>query len=193
MASPSSINGHTARFSPSSTTNGLNSTNPSSSLLGQSPSNQSSDKSANKFIAAFRRMHGLAIDLHPDEIYNHNLEIYINSILTFAATRAIPTHFDDDLNPKRQDNNRCLTTDTLLVYVGLHLKTIRQNNPSHPSFINLQPKETAIWWTRLRGKFKQEHDRFMKSCPNGMYGTILKYNVYFSPHSQYTYSLLLFL
>ena len=114
-------------------------------------------------------MHGLAIDLHPDEIHNHNLEIYINSILAFAATRAIPTRFDNDLNPKREDNNRCLTTDTLLVYVGLHLKAIRQFYPSHPAFINLQPKDVPIWWTRLRGKFKLEHDRFMKSCPNGMY------------------------
>ena len=161
MASPSSVNGHNAMLSPSSNTR-LNSNNNSSSLLGQSPSNQSSKKSADKFIAAFWRMHGLVIDLHPDKIHNHNLEIYINSILAFAATRAIPTHFDNDLNPKREDNNRCLTTDTLLVYVGLHLKAIRQFYPSHPAFINLQPKDVPTWVGPDPGGSKRENTKNFK-------------------------------
>ena len=141
--------------------------------FGQSNANAITENAAGRFVAAFRRINGLPDNIHPDEIHDGNLEYYISNIFEFAARRAIPTNFDDNFNPTG-DSNRCLTTNTLLGYVGQHLKIIRKEYPLHRSFISLDAKDFPLWYTALRECFKKEHDRFIKSCANGMYTLILE-------------------
>lgn len=151
------------------------STSPSnnkSPRFGQSNSSAITENAAKTFVAVYCRINGLADDIHPDEIHDGNLQYYISNIFEFASRRAIPTNFDDNFNPTG-DSNRCLTTNTLLGYVGQHLKFIRKENPLHRSFINLETKDFPLWYTELRDSFKKEHDRFIKSCSNGMYSLIL--------------------
>jgi hypothetical protein len=85
---------------------------------------------------------------------------YCNVFL--ACCKAIPTMgFDDNLQPVRTGNNRCLLPTTMGQYVGFWLTEVRDKFPQHEYFKDSFADYTGMkptilsWWTDMRNGISQ--------------------------------------
>lgn len=134
--------------------------------LGQAEITASADASALRLYEVYRSRKGKAPfeSMRFIEIECDNLENEIFSFARWCSSTPIPKFFQNDLQPRGQNNDapvKLLLKATLSKYIGKVLLLIRRKFPQHEDFMELRrAQDVPQWWTRLRPVFERECDRF---------------------------------
>jgi hypothetical protein len=134
--------------------------------LGQAEITALADASALRLYEVYRSRKGKAPfqSMRYIEIECDNLENEIFSFARWCSSTPIPKFFQDDLQPRRQNNDapvKLLLKTTLSKYIGKVILLIRRKFPQHEDFAELRKAgDVPQWWTRLRPVFERECDRF---------------------------------
>lgn len=135
-----------------------NSNRPFSTTLSHSESTQAS-KAASHKVHNFWRISVCGLKPMEEALYDEfdgeNLQIYFFKYCIWLATTPIPTHRKEGtLLPTNPDNKKCLTTSTLVGYLGNTHCDLKLKFPYHPDFSRKDTGSTdPSWYSSLRQEF----------------------------------------
>ena len=138
-----------------------------SHFTSQADPTTSHDESAARLNEAYRQRSNLPPEMSADEIEGDNAEYYLSQVATFASDNIFPINFTVDLQrPPNSTSKRHVTAKTLQGYLGKILKSLRQQFPNHPDWVNLNPQkkdDVPSWWTVMRSDFLDACSRFQRT------------------------------
>lgn len=161
------------------------------SRFGKAPSTDVVNESAKRISRAFRliELRLQVEEMTTEEFASDNLAQYFCHFCEFLSTRSIPCHADSELQPTSRSNGSCLTTATLLIYIGQHFADVRKLVPDHLDFKNIGDQDSPSWYTKLRSAFQTASDRYQQlSGGEARFGAVKIRPLYQENHSNTTAS-----
>jgi len=134
--------------------------------FGQAKMTAGADDAALRLYDAYRRLRQERDpfdQMRRVEIEGDNLEAEILLFCKFCSSTPIPHNFDENLEPRNNNNDgavKVLMQSTLTKYVGKVIKLIRGKFPDHEDFKGLKPGDQPEWWVGMRTAFETECERF---------------------------------
>lgn len=132
--------------------------------FGVARSTLAGDTSALNLWVAFRKACASPEDVTREELEGDGAESLIMELCRWASSRPIPLAFNENLERKSTSKcNRLLQLQTLVKYIGKHIKYFRAIFPDHPDWKDLPNRQDAVpkWWSELIPLFMKSARSFM--------------------------------